>query len=204
MKYDLAAARLIILLTAVCLWGCSSLPEIERVHIDAELKISGRWNDIDSNKVSGAMIADCLNSPWSSRYSSSHRGKRPDVIIGRIFNRSHEHINIQTFIKDLERALIQSERVCFVASQYERGDIRAEREDMAIHSSVESFKGPGHEAGADYMLKGYINSIIDEAGGRKVVYYQVNLDLSDMSTNRKVWSGCVKIKKLIKRAKYTW
>ncbi len=104
----------------------------------------------------------------------------------------------------MECALIKSGRVCFVASREERKDIRKEREDMAINSSIDSFKGPGHEAGADYMLKGHINSIIDEAEGKKVVYYQVNLDLIDMGTNRKAWNGNVQIKKFIKRPRCKW
>jgi hypothetical protein len=38
-------------------------------------------------------------------------------------NRSHEHINTQVFIKDLERALINSGRVAFVASKDERMEL---------------------------------------------------------------------------------
>jgi len=204
MKYNVEGLVLLVVFAVVCLCSCSSLPKVERVAIDRRVDISGRWNDIDSNTVSSSMIADCLSSPWINRYMSRHGGKRPDIIIGTVVNRSYEHINIQAFIKDMERALVTSGRVCFVASREERSDVRKEREDMAIHSSVESFKGPGNEAGADYMLKGYITSILDEAGGKKVVYYQVTLDLIHMSTNRKAWSGGVKIKKLIKRAKYTW
>ncbi len=93
MNYNFISIRLSILFAAICLCGCSSLPKVERVDIDQRIDISGRWNDIDSQKVAAAMIADCLSSPWINRYSSS-RGRQPDIIIGIVVNRTYEHINI--------------------------------------------------------------------------------------------------------------
>ena len=86
-----------------------------------------------------------------------------------------------------------------MASSTEREDIRKEREDMAVHASDKSVKSPGQEAGADFMLKGTLNSIVDEIKGKRVVYYQVNLELIDMISNRKVWIGEKKIKKVVTR-----
>ena len=75
---------------------------------------------------------------------------------------------------------------------------------MAMNASDESMKGPGQEAGADFMLKGSLNTIVDQADGKKVVFYQTNLELIDMSTNRKAWIGEKKIKKIISRSKVGW
>jgi PBP1b-binding outer membrane lipoprotein LpoB len=138
------------------------------------------------------------------RYKGKHNGNIPTVIVGRVKNRSHEHINVQTFTKDLERALINSGQVQFVATKGERADIREERRDMAQHSSDETMKGPGQEIGADYMLIGVINTIRDDIGGKAVMYYQVDLELIDMANNLKVWIGDKKIKKLIKKPKVKW
>ena len=66
-----------------------------------------------------------------------------------------------------------------------------------MNSSEETQKAPGQESGADFMLIGQINSIIDEAGGEKVIFYQVELELVNMTNNRKVWIGQQKIKKLV-------
>ena len=123
------------------------------------------------------------------------------VIVGRVRNRSHEHINVQTFVKDLERALTNSGEVQFVASKGERDAIREERLDMAKHASEDTMKAPGEEIGADFMLIGTINTIRDEVQGKAVMFYQTNLELIDMSNNVKVWIGEKKIKKLIKRPK---
>ena len=196
--------KLIFVILLSIMVGCSSTPKVKRIEVDKTVDISGRWNDTDSRMVAQAVIDDCLRSTWQSDHMRSHGGRKPDVIVGTVVNRSHEHINVQTFVKDLERALIRSGRINFVASREEREEVRQEREDMAVHASDETQKGPGQESGADYMLKGTINTIIDEAGGKKVVYYQVNLDLLDMSNNRKVWIGEKKIKKIVSRPKLKW
>ncbi len=184
--------------------GCASTPTVERKEVDTIIDLSGRWNDTDSRLVSEEMIQDCLSRPWLERYKGKHHGNIPTVIVGRVKNRSHEHINVQTFTKDLERALINSGQVQFVAAKGERVDIREERRDMAQHASDETMKGPGQEIGADFMLIGVINTIRDDIGGKAVMYYQVDLELIDMANNLKVWIGDKKIKKLIKKPKVKW
>ncbi len=145
------------------------------------------------------MIEDCLDRPWLETYKRGHSGKNPVVIVGTVRNRSHEHINTQTFVKDLERALINSGRVDFVASRSEREEIREERKDQAVYSSEETAKEHGREIGADYMLQGSINTIEDRVEGKRVMFYQVDLELIDLENNRKAWIGDKKIKKLIEQ-----
>ena len=192
---------IILFLGVLTLYAGCATTRVERKAVDTTIDISGRWNDADSRMVSEEMIQDCLNRPWLQRFSDKHGGKPPTVIVGRVRNRSHEHINVQTFIKGLERALINSGMVQFVASKGERTGVREERLDMAKHATDESMKAPGEETGADFMLIGTINTIRDEAGGKAVMFYQTNLELINMANNIKVWVGEKKIKKLIKRPK---
>jgi PBP1b-binding outer membrane lipoprotein LpoB len=56
----------------------------------------------------------------------------------------------------------------------------------------------GLEQGADYILQGSINSIVDSHKRRKVVYYQVNLELTNIESNEVVWIGEKKIAKYVK------
>ena len=184
--------------------GCALTPEVDRMAVDTTVDISGRWNDADSRMVADEMIKDCLERPWLNRFSDSHGRRIPTVIVGMVRNRSHEHINVQTFVKDMESALIDSGRVQFVASKGERGQIRGERLDMAAHASDETMKGPGEEIGADFMLIGTINTIRDEVAGKAVMFYQVNLELVAMANNVKVWIGGKKIKKLIEKRRFKW
>lgn len=191
--------RLLPLVMLLLLVGCSTT--VERMETGEVKDLSGRWNDSDSQLVSEAMVQDALNRPWLSDYTA-RTGKKPDVIVGSIRNRSSEHIATEVFVKDLERALVNSGRANFVASSEERSDVRTERLDQDLNAAPESRKAPGMEAGADFMLIGAINSIVDQEKGDKVVFYQVDLELVDMRNNRKVWLGTKKIKKLVSRSSF--
>ena len=203
MKHHRVILMIMILGIILFLTGCASTPKVKRTDINEIIDISGRWNDTDSRLVAEDMISDCLKRTFLERFKSKNN-RVPTFIVGFIKNRSHEHINIQTFVKDLESALINSGQVQFVASKGERGQIREERLDMARHASEDTMKGPGEEVGADFMLIGEINTIRDEAGGKAVMYYQVNLELIAMANNIKVWIGGKKIKKLIEKSRLSW
>ena len=181
--------------------GCSQR-SVDRLDQETVIDLSGRWNDTDSRLVSEEMIKDALNREWLVRFSAQNRGVMPTVIVGTVRNRSHEHINVQTFVKDLERALINSGRVEFVASDAERGQVRAERQDQALHSRDDTAKPDFQEIGADFMLMGTINSITDTYRREEVVMYQVNLELIEIETHRKVWIGEKKIRKYIKQRRF--
>ena len=116
-------------------------------------------------------------------------GKKPDIIVGRVLNKSQEHINTETFVKDLERALLNSGKVSFVASRAERQGIREERGDQTVHSTQSSRKASRQEAGADFMIIGQINTIFDTEKKKRIAFYQVELEAVKMTNNRKVWIG---------------
>jgi hypothetical protein len=170
--------------------------------VEETIDLSGRWNDSDSRMVADEMIKDCLNRPWLPEFQS-HKGKKPVVIVGTVLNRSDEHINTQIFVKDLERALINSGLVGFVASRDERRELRKERADMQLgFTSAETEKAMGQEVGADFMLKGTLNSVRDQIRGQYVILYQVNLEIHNLETNRKVWIGQKKLKKVVSRSRW--
>ncbi len=192
--YPLFAALLVLFVLS----GCST--QVNRIEPDEVRDLSGAWNDTDSRLVSEEMIADLLERPWVGDFRAE-TGKRPAVIVGTLRNLSHEHININTFVADIERAMVNSGRVDFVASSLEREEIRDERKDQDLNAREETRKAMGQELGADFMLKGQINTIIDHASKNQVRFYQVDLTLISLADNRKVWLGQKKIKKFVKRSK---
>jgi len=195
-KYWLAIVTAVAVLT---MSGCAT--EVKRMGVEEVKDLSGSWNDTDSRLVSEEMIRDSLSGGWLERYDSTS-SKAPAVIVGRIRNLSHEHINTRTFVADLERAFVNSGRIDVVASKAEREGIREERADMDLNASDDSRKEMGNEAGADYMLIGSINSIVDATDSEQIRFYQVDLTLVSIANNRKVWTGQKKLKKNIKEAKF--
>ncbi len=189
------------LILAFIVGGCAST-SVKRIEIDETVDLSGRWNDTDSRLVSEEMINDVMSRDWVEKFRRENKGNAPTVIVGTVRNRSDEHINTRTFVKDLERALINSGEIEFVASSGERDEIREERKDQASHASEKTAKEEGEEIGADFMLKGSINTITDRIEGKQVRYYQVNLELIHIETNKKVWIGEKKIKKVVKQKRF--
>lgn len=198
-RHALGLATLCLALAA--LPACSSRTQVQRIDTASTVDLSGRWNDTDARLVSEEMVTDVLAHPWLTRYEVRN-DERPAVIVGRIRNRSTEHIATETFTKDIERAFVNSGRVRVVASSGEREQLRDERSDQQDFSSPETVKQFGREHGADYMLIGTINSITDSDDGERVVFYQVDMELVDIETNEKVWIKDKEIKKYISRTKY--
>ncbi len=120
------------------------------------------------------------------------------VIVGLVYNKSHEHIEAGTFIKDVERAFINSGKVRLVQAGDKREELRSERADQQEFASPETVKRWGRELGADFIMNGDINSTVDTYRKERVNYYQVNLELTDMETSEIVWIGEKKIRKYIK------
>ena len=176
--------------------GCN--PTVTRVESDTVTDLSGKWNDTDSRLVAEEMIQDVLSRGWLTKFNRS-KGKAPTVIVGTVRNLSHEHINTRTFIADMERELINSGEVEFVASAQDRKEVRSEVKDQDLNASEESRKSMGNEVGADFMLQGSINTIVDAVSGEQARFYQIDLTLIELGTNRKVWVGQKKIKKTIEK-----
>ena len=177
--------------------GCST--KVTRMDVAEVKDISGAWNDTDSQQVSAEMIKDVLNRSWLVEFTVLQK-RQPAVIVGEVRNLSHEHINVYTFVSDIERELINFGKVQFVASSTERQEIRGERQDQDINATEATRKAMGQEKGADFMLKGTINTIIDASGKTQLRYYQVDLTLISLADNSKVWVGQKKIKKLVERS----
>ncbi len=188
----------VVLGLATFLTGCATEKRVTRVDTGVTTDLSGRWNDTDSKQVAEKMITEMLSRPWLNQFAT-RENRQPVVIVGTVQNLSHEHISTQTFVTDLEREMTNSQKVTFVADKSERQEVREERADQAVHSQEDTQKAPGREIGADYMMKGRIATIQDEAEGTKAIFYQVDLELVNLADNTKSWYGQHKIKKVIER-----
>ena len=189
--------HILILILIVFTFACCTTRKVTRMDEETQVDLSGRWNDTDSRLVAAEMAKDGLSRNWITDFIEA-KGKKPAVIVGIIKNKTHELISTDTFIKDMEREFINSGKVKVVQAGDEREKIRDERQDQQEYASNETVKRWKQEKGADFMLQGVINAILDNTGNKKVVFYQIDLELSDIETNEKVWLGTKKIKKFIK------
>jgi uncharacterized protein (TIGR02722 family) len=185
------------LLLVFLLAGTSCNRQVQRIETDTTVDLSGRWNDTDARLTAAELVTEIMGQPWLQRHTS-RTGERPVVIVGMVDNKSHEHIEAEVFTKELEKAFVKSGRVRLVQGGQKRDQIRRERADQQTNSSQSTMKQWGLEVGADYMLQGSINSIMDAYKKKKVIYYQIDMTLANMETNEIVWIGDKKIKKFVK------
>ena len=182
--------------------GACAAKRVSRIEPSAVTDLSGRWNDTDSRLVANQLVEQTLAAGWAKRYTDTHGGEAPTIVVGAFANRTLEHIAVGTFTKDIEKALITTGAARVVASGPERTGLRGERQDQQQNARADTRARQGQELGARYMLAGELQAIEDVDGRERVVFYQVDASLIDLETNAKVWVGQHKIKKYIERARF--
>jgi PBP1b-binding outer membrane lipoprotein LpoB len=173
--------------------GCGR--EVTIVDPNAEINLSGRWNDSDSKQVSGDMIDSALKKAWIGNFKE-RAGRAPIVRVTQIVNRSNEEIATGIFTDDLAGAFIDSGKVRVVASRSEAELQREERGDIQANSSQDAPKSQQEQA-PDYLLQGTVKIQHDSHGDRQVKFYQVDLLLVDATTNEVVWKDSTEVKKVV-------
>jgi len=200
MRKLLLTALLLIIITIT---GCVSTPSVSRIATDEVIDLSGRWNDTDSRLTAEYMIDSLLGGRWLGKFRDAE-GRDPVVIVGYIGNRSSEHIETRTFTKDIERELVNSGEVTFVASSDERLQLRDEKLDQQGNATEESMAALAAETGADVILMGTFTTQTDAVSGKKVTLYTVDMEMIDIETNQKLWIDSKDIKKFVERPKSSW
>ncbi len=186
--------QIIILLSIVT--SCSQRT-VSRLQPEAEINLSGRWNDTDSRMVATKMTTDFLASEKYKEYAAA-LGKKPAIIMGIIRNKTSEHIDAANYIKKFELAIYNSGVADLVESDEQRDKLRLERVQQQDFSDPATIAQWGKEVGANLMLFGEMTSETDVYNKKRVVNYLTTLYLTDMETNKRVWYGQLEIKKFIK------
>jgi len=172
--------------------------EVTRVDPQTPVDVDYRFNDTDARDIYMAMVDDALKRPWIDNHLRERGGQRPVVIVGPVTNATQDYIDTRMITTSIERELINSGRVRFVAMKEQRDPIRGEREQGQEWSRPETRKRMKFELGADYIVLG---RIMDDkpktlSGRGGVSYFKANLEIIDLESNEKIWIGEREIKKV--------
>ncbi len=201
--------RSAIVVAALCFvglgTGCGPKRTVSRVAANTQTDLSGNWNDTDARLVSEEMIKDCFARPWLKKFTAD-KSRAPKMRVMKIVNKTDEHIDAQVFIKNLERAMVNSGEVDVVAQKGSEMDSVHEEQDYGASGRVSDESAPsiGNMEGADYVLVGRMASILDQVEGTKAKLYKVTLELIDATSGKKVWMGDKEIKKVIEQSRASW
>lgn len=196
------AAALLICATA---FACAHpAPVVRRVEAQTQVDLSGRWNDTDAHLTSEALIYECFAAAWLPQFTKA-QSRTPSVRIGSIVNQTDEHLDAQMFIKNIERAMINSGKVQVLVQAGAESDALAQEDARGGRAlppqQGAELKVPG-QLRADYVAAVRVASSLDQVEGREVRLYKINFELIDSDSGAKAWIGDYEVKKLVSRKKW--
>lgn len=181
-----------LLITSGC--GEKQFTKGEYDDVDQENLLNDKWSETDMQKA----VSELAQSLLASRTIAEAK-KPPIVMVTRLENKTSEIIETKNITSMLMVELTQSGKAQFVDKDA-RQDVADEYEyQNSGMVSKESKKGPGGQIGADYILNGRIDSIVQEVGKDKTVYYKLSFNLSNMKTTLIEWAGQKQIRKKFKK-----
>ncbi|MBT4763108.1 MAG: penicillin-binding protein activator LpoB [Bdellovibrionaceae bacterium] len=166
-------------------------------NVDSTNLLNDRWSESDMQNA----VKDLVKSA-SSHYAIRTAKKPPVVMVTGIQNKTEEHIDTQNISDMLRVELMRSASLQFVdkAARDSIADEYKYQNSGMVKGSTK--KGPGGQIGADYILNGRLDSIVQQAGRDKTVYYKVTLNLTNLKTSLIVWSDYKQIRKKYHKSRF--
>ena len=159
---------------------------------DANL-LNDKWSESDMQKA----VRDLVSSA-TSHYAISSSKRPPVVMVSRLQNKTSEHIDTQSVTDMMRVELMRGGKVQFV-DKAAREDMAEEVEYQKDNASRTTRKEGGQQIGADFILNGRIDSIVQQAGRDKSVYYKMTMNMTNLKTGIIVWSDYKQIRKRFKK-----
>lgn len=156
--------------------------------------LNDQWSESDMQNAVRDLVASA-----TSHYSISSAKRPPVVMVTQLQNKTSEHIDTQNIMDMVRVELSRGGRVAFVDKEA-REDIKQEYEyqDSGIVNR-ESKKTAGGQIGADFIINGRLDSIVQQAGKDKSVYYKITLNMTNLKTGIIVWSDYKQIRKVFQK-----
>jgi len=182
-----------IIAVAVLATGCVATtrsidPVEETIHYDANYDFSDKQEIV--NKLTDSLL---------STTNINRENGKPIIVTYGIANETAEHINTGGISDDIRLALIQAGEYRFV-NRKQRDNVLAEADfQYAGFVPPEQRIIEGRQLGANYSLAGTLRSIEKEQprqwrlNKRRLVYYSMNLELTDIQTGEVSWADKVEI-----------
>jgi penicillin-binding protein activator len=156
--------------------------------------LTDKWSESDMQSAVRDLVASAVSHP-----AIANAKRPPIVMVTRLQNKTSEHIDTQSITDMFQVELMRSGKVTFV-DKAAREDI-AEEYDYQDSGMVEreSKKGKGGQVGADFIMNGRLDSIVQEAGKDKTIYYKLTMNLTNLKTGLIQWTDNKQLRKQFKK-----
>jgi penicillin-binding protein activator len=188
--------KLLIAMACLAATACGPKAFVKGEYEDTEKEnlMNDQWSETDMQVVVRDMVGSLVQHP-----SISATKKMPIVMVTNLQNKTSEHIDTQSIMDMVRVELTNSGKVAFVDKEA-RADVSAEYDyQNSGMVSGETKKTAGGQIGADYIVNGRLDSIVQEVGKDKTVYYKMTLNLTNLKTNLISWTNQKQIRKKFKK-----
>lgn len=162
--------------------------------VNRENLLNDQWSETDMQKAVADLVGSMMTHPQIANAKSP-----PVVMVTGLQNKTSEHIDTQSIMDMVRVDLMKTGRVSFIDKEA-RQDITDEYNYQGSGVvSEETKKGPGGQTGADFIINGRLDSIVQEVGKDKTVYYKLTLNLTNLKTSVIAWSDHKQIRKTFRK-----
>lgn len=181
---------------ALLLTSCGPKAYVKGQYDDPQREnlMNDQWSETDMQVSVKTMVNSLVN-----HQSIANANKMPIVMVTNLQNKTSEHIDTQSIMDMVRVELTNSGRVAFVDKEA-REDISKEYDYQGSGMvSDETKKTKGGQIGADFIINGRLDSIVQEIGKEKTVYYKLTLNLTNLKTGIIAWTNHKEIRKAYKK-----
>jgi uncharacterized protein (TIGR02722 family) len=189
-------AGLMLLSMVMVVQGCGPKAFVkgEYDNVEKENNLNDLWSETDMQKTVHDMVISLSNHP-----AIANAKRPPTVMVTQLQNKTSEHIDTQSVMDMVRVELMRTGKVAFIDKEA-REDIKSEYDyQNSGMVSEETRKGPGGQIGSDFILNGRLDSIVQEAGKDKTIYYKITLNLTNLKTSAIVWSENKQLRKAYRK-----
>lgn len=130
--------------------------------------LDDKFNEADMQQISYTMVNSLLSC-------SKVTERQPTIILGDVINQTEEHLNLDSVMDQIQNQLVNSPKYVFVDKA-----VRSQaEEEYSYQKNKNIYKGeaPLH---AQYILHGAISSNVQQVKDDKMVYYKMNLKITNL------------------------
>ena len=174
----------IIISIMIFIIGCSPTSKTEKDQIiPAKIIV---WDEIDSEIIADSLISISLQSDWNKNFSKK---RKPIIVVGKIVSTSDEIIDVSLLAKDIERSLINSGKVTFIADKQKREDIRNDRKNKDDFTDEKKFIKYLKSLKSDFFISGDINLRVDSSAVLVQKKYTLDVEIISTKNASVIWKG---------------
>lgn len=157
--------------------------------------LDDKFNESDATMLISEMVESMAKHPI---FASA--GHPPIVQVEGVRNKTLEHIETKALTDSLRTALIKTGKVRF-SNKEDRGTLDEEIEYQQRSGRVrqDTKKRRDGLVSADYVLTGDLISNVQEVGSKKLIYYKLTLNLTNLESGLIEWSDEKPIRKRYKK-----